>query len=182
MKTLNTIQTLCKIGRIFSKFIFICCIVGLCGCAIGAVAMFVGVEALEIGGVTLHSILETEANISVGTVMAAIVVGATLCTGEFFVARKACSYFENELKAGTPFTAEGAKELLHLGISTIWIPLVAVLAAQVAQGVIAQFVQDVEKLSLDGFESVALGVMFIFMSLLCKYGAECNIENGENDS
>lgn len=76
--------------------------------------------------------------------MAAIAVGAILCAGEFFVARKAYRYFGNELKPGTPFTAEGAKELLHLGFSTVWIPLVAVLTAQVAQGVTAQFVQDVE--------------------------------------
>lgn len=114
--------------------------------------------------------------------MAAIAVGAILCADEFFVARKACRYFGNELKPGTPFTAEGAKELLHLGVSTVWIPLVAVLTAQVAQGVTAQFVQDVEKLDLDGFGSVALGVMFIFMSLMCKYGVECNEKNVENDS
>ena len=59
MKTLNTIQTLSKIGKIFSKFIYICCIIGICGCAVGTVAMLIGTEVLKIGGVSLHSILET---------------------------------------------------------------------------------------------------------------------------
>lgn len=178
MKTLDTIQAFSKIGKIFSKFIYICCIIGICGCAVGAVAMFIGADTLKLGGMTLHSILETEANVSIGTIMAAIVVGAILCIGEFFVARESYRFFENELKAGTPFTAEGAKELLHLGVSVIWIPIVAVVLAQVAQGVIEQLMPNVEKLSLDGADSVALGVMFIVMSLLCRYGAECR-EVGE---
>lgn len=38
--------------------------------------------------------------------------------------------------------------------------------------------QGVEKHSLGSFDSVTLGVMFIFMSLLCSYGAECR-EDGE---
>lgn len=179
MKTLNAIQTLSKIGKIFSKIIYYCCIAGLCGCAIGIFAMLIGAQTVKIGGVTLHSILESEANTSTGTVWASIAAGAILCLGEFFVSRMACRYFENELKAGTPFTAEGAKELLHLGISIIWIPIVSAVLAQVARGVIAQFMENVEKLSLDSFDSVALGVMFIVMSLLCKYGAECN-ESSEN--
>lgn len=180
MKALKTIQTFSEVGKIFSKFITICCIIGMCGCAAGAAALLLGAQTLKLGGVTLHSILETQANVSVGTIWAAIIAGAILCAGEFLVARMAYRYFDNELKAGTPFTAEGAKELLQLGISVIWIPLVALVLAQVAQGVIAQFIPDVEKLSLDGFNSVVLGVMLIAMSLLCAYGAECR-ENREND-
>lgn len=180
MKTLNTIQTLSKIGKILSQIIYICCIIGICGCVVGAAAMLVGADTLKLGGITLHSILETKASVSVGTVMAAISVGAILCIGEFFVARMAYRYFENELNAGTPFTMEGAKELLHLGISAIWIPIVSGVLAQVAQGVIAQIMQDVEKLSLDGIDSVALGAMLIFTSLLCKHSAKCR-ESDEDD-
>lgn len=35
-----------------------------------------------------------------------------------------------------------------------------------------RLMENVEKLSLDGFDSVMLGVLFIFMSLLCRCGAE----------
>lgn len=172
MQTLEIIQTFSKVGKIFSKFIYICCIIGVCGCAVGTVAMLVGTDTIKFGGVTLHSILETEVNVSVGTVWATIAVVAILCIGEFFVARMAYCYFENELNAGTPFTMEGAKELLHLGISAIWIPVLSGVLAQVAQGVIARLMEDVEKLSIDGIDSVALGAMLILVSLLCKHGAK----------
>ncbi len=179
MKTLNTIQTLCKIGKILSKIVYICCIVGFCGCAVGVIAMIIGADAaIKLGGITLKSILETEADVSIGTIWAAITVGTILCVGEFFVARTAHGYFTNELNAGTPFTLSGAKELLHLGISTIWIPLASLLLAQIAQGIFAQCMESVEKLNLDGSDSLVLGVAFIITSLLCKHGAELN--NSEN--
>ncbi len=172
MKTLDTIQTLSKTGKVLSKIVYICCIVGLCGCGVGIVALLIGAETLKLGGVTLHGILETEAGVSTGTVWAAIAAGMILCIGEFFVSRMAYRYFENELNAGTPFTMDGAKELLHLGISVIWIPIVTAVLAQIAHGVIDQFMENVEKLNLDGFDSVMLGVMLIIASVLCKYGAE----------
>lgn len=172
MRALHTIQILSKIGKVFSKIISICCIVGVCGCAVGALAMLVGMETLKLGGVTLHSILKTEAGVSEGTVWAVIIAGCILCIGELALSRRAHRYFENELKAGTPFTAEGAKELLQLGVSVIWMPLVSMVLAQVARGVIAQLMENVEKLSINGFESVALGVMLIVTSVLCRYGAE----------
>ena len=39
MNTLKTIQTLSKIGRILSKIVYICCVVGFCGCIIGIVSL-----------------------------------------------------------------------------------------------------------------------------------------------
>lgn len=172
MKTLNTIQILSKIGKVISKIISICCIVGLCGCVVGFAAILIGDKALKIGGVTLKNILETEAGIGMGTVWAAIAVGAILCIGGYFVSRLFYRYFKNELAIGTPFTFDGAKELMHLGISVIWIPIVTSALAQIAQNVIAQFMASVEKIDLDGFESVTLGVMLIVASLLCRLGAE----------
>lgn len=179
MKTLQTIQTLSMIGKVLSKMISIACIVGMAGCAVGVVAVSLGGEVLKFGGMTLHGILEAEGSISIGTVWAAIAVGAILCLGEFFLSRMACRYFENELAAGTPFTVDGAKELLHLGISAIWMPLVTIILAQVARGVIAQCMEKVAPFDLSGYGSVALGVALLVASLLCRYGAEC--EKGEND-
>ncbi len=180
MKTLNTIQTLSKIGKVFSKIVYICCIVGFCGSAVGIIAMLIGGEAIKLGGVTLHNIFESEANVSIGTVWAAIAVGIIFSIGEFFVSRMSYRYFDNELKAGTPFNEDGAKELLHLGISVIWIPIVTAVLAQVAQEVISQFMEASDKIQIECFDSVALGVMFIIMSLLCKYGAEK--ENGKTEA
>lgn len=180
MKTLNTIQTFSKIGKLLSKIIYICCIVGFIGCIVGIIAMLIGSHAAKISGTTLHSVLASEAGSSVGTLSVAIAAGLILSVGEFFVARMAYRYFSNELNAGTPFTLEGANELMHLGISVIWIPLVSIILTQIAQEVIAQFMENVELLSLDGYGSVMLGVAFIIMSLLCKCGAEL-VKSSSND-
>lgn len=172
MKTLNTLQILSKVGKVLSKIAYIFSIIGICGCGIGLAATLFGAETLKFGGVTLHSMLESQAGISYGTVYAALSAWLILCIGELFVSRMAYRYFENELNAGTPFTADGANEMLHFGISAIWIPIVAQVLAQVAHGIIDQLMENVDKLSLSGFDGVALGVTFIVVSLLCKYGAE----------
>lgn len=180
MKTLNIIQRLCKIAKIFSKIVYVCCIVGFVGCVVGAVAMAFGVHMAEIKGFSLKSILQNEAGVAEGTIWAAIAVGAVLCVGEFFVARKAYAYFANELLEGTPFTMTGAKELLRLGISAVWIPVASVLSAQIVQAIIAQFFEGVESIALDSFESIATGIMLIVCSLLCRYGAELRDEKRES--
>ena len=84
-------------------------------------------------------------------------------------------YFKNELKAETPFTLVGAKGLL-LGILTLAIPTGCAVAGSIVEGIIAGFMQ-VEKaeamdIYFDNAASIALGIMFILGSLLCRYGAE----------
>lgn len=91
----------------------------------------------------------------------------------FLNLRKSIS--KNELKAETPFTLVGAKGLL-LGILTLAIPTGCAVAGSIVEGIIAGFMQ-VEKaeamdIYFDNAASIALGIMFILGSLLCRYGAE----------
>ena len=85
-------------------------------------------------------------------------------------------YFKNELAAGTPFTTEGASELLRLGICTICVPLGAIVVAQTCNALARQCLANVAEIQIDGGAPVVLGVAFIIMSLVCKYGAE--LKNG----
>lgn len=183
MKSLKTIQTLSKIGKILSKIVYICCMIGFIGYAVGLVAISIGGTTIKLDGAALNDILSNEA-ISTGTALAALVGGLILCVGEYIVARMAYHYFDRELNAGTPFTLEGAKELMHLGISAIWIPIVCAVLAQVAQGIIGAIMENVEALTIDGGDSVELGIMLIVVSLFCRYGAELagNQAKNEQDS
>ena len=55
MKSLNTIQTLSKIGRILSRVAFILAVVGFCGCIAGVLSLSLGAgNLIKLGGVTLH--------------------------------------------------------------------------------------------------------------------------------
>lgn len=179
MKTLKIIQTLAKVGKILSKIVFICCIVGLCGCVIGILALVIGGSAAEASGTTLQALLQKETDISLGSVWAAIFVGIFLCIGELIVSKLALNYFEHELEQGTPFSLDGAKELLHLGIHSIWIPIAATVAAEIAQGIICALCESVERVKLDSDGSITTGVMLIVVSLLCKCGAQLLQEKNE---
>lgn len=172
MKTLKIIQTLAKIGKVLSKIVYICCIVGAVGCLAGIVSLAVGQETLKLGGVTLHTLLKDEAGIELGTIWASIIVGLFLCVGEITVAKLAENYFSHELKAGTPFTTEGAKELLRLGIYTAAVSVLSVILAKIAQNIICLLAENVEPLSIGSGENVGLGITFIVIALLCRYGAE----------
>lgn len=176
MKTLKTIQTLSKIGKILSKIVFICCIVGFCACIAGAVGIAVGGRTLKLGGVTINSFIMSEAGIGTGAVYSAIVSGAILCAGEGVLAKFAEHYFGRELSDGTPFNIAGAKELLRLGILTICIPLGTRIIAEIIVAMFSEFMAGAEPISFDNGGSVALGVMFIIMSLVCRYGAELRAE------
>lgn len=171
-KTLKTIQTLSKIGKIVSKIVFICCIVGFVACLVSLVLGVGTGELVRLGGVSIRGILEEQAGISVGTVYAATAVGLLLCAGEAVVAKYAELYFKHELQAGTPFTMDGAGELLRLGILTIVIPLAATVAASVTYEILAQYLPDVADFQMENGGSVGTGILFIIMSLLCRLGAE----------
>lgn len=172
MKTLNTIQKLSKIGKVLSKIVFIFCIVGFCGCIVGILSMALGAPTLKNGGVTLESMLNTEADVTIGTVYAAMATGMILCAGEAVLAQFAEHYFKRELADGTPFSFGGAKEMQRLGILTICIPIGTQIVAEIVYAVMEQTMRGVAPLRLDNAGSIALGVMFLVVSLICKYGAE----------
>lgn len=172
MKTLNTIQKLSKIGKVLSKIMFIFCIIGFCGCIVGILSMALGAPTLEFGGVTLESILNMKAEVTVSTVYAAMAAGMILCAGEAVLAKFAEHYFKRELADGTPFTLDGAKEVQRLGILTICIPIGTQFIAEIVYAVMEQAVRGVAPMSLSNDASVALGVMFLVLSLICRYGAE----------
>lgn len=181
MKTLNTIQILSKIGKILSRISYICCLIGVIVCAVGLAGLpFADRGIFKIGGVTIYGLIANRTGIDLVCLYPAITGAIILCIGYVVLSKTAENYFTHELTAGTPFTKDGANEMLRLGILTVCIPLGCMLLAEIVSGIIAGFLNcnDVLKLENDG--SVALGIMFIFMSLLCKYGAECK-ENSENN-
>lgn len=174
MKTLNTIQTLAKIGKILSKIIYVCCIVGFCGCIVSIVSLAIGAETFKLGGITVHSMIENKAGMNLPTLYASMAVGLLFCAAEAVLCKFAEIYFKNELADGNPFTLRGAKELMRLGILTIAIPLGTVIICSIGISIADNVYYGIDKLSIGEFSSVGLGVMMIVLSLFCRYGAELN--------
>ena len=181
MKSLQTIQTLSKIGKILSKIIFICCTIGAVGCAIGMASLpFADTGVLKIGGVTIHGLIVNRAGIDLNSLYPLMTGAMIVCIGQTILAKFAENYFTHELAVGSPFTVDGAKELLRLGILTICIPLGCLIAAEIVSGIMAGFLNCDDLLKIENADSVILGVMFIIMSVLCRYGAE--LEMGKNSA
>lgn len=178
MKTLNSIQTLSKIGKILSKIVFIFGIIGAACSAVGMVCLpFSDTEILKIGGVTLHGLIVNQAGVELNGMYSLLSGTLIVCVGQAVTAKIAERYFAHELAEGTPFTVFGAKKLMNLGIVTICVPLGTMILAQIISSIVAEFAGCGEIFKLDGGDSVALGVMFIVMSLLCRYGAELREKN-----
>ena len=177
MKSLITIQKLSKSGKILSKIAFIFSVIGFCGCIAGLLSLSFGNGGLiKIGGVTLHGLIFKDYGYNIKSITATLSGWMIVCAGEAVLAKFAEVYFKNELKAETPFTLSGAKELLRLGILTLTIPTGCAVVGSIVEGIIAGFMK-VEKTSamdmyFDNEASIVLGIMFILGSLLCRYGGE----------
>lgn len=184
MKSLKTIQTLSKMGKTLSKIAFIFAIIGFCGCIAGLISLnFDSGSLIKIGGVTLHGIIDNDSGYNIESIGTALAAWLIICAGEIVLAWFANQYFTNEQMAGTPFTQSGATELKRLGILTICISLGTSMVADIVQEVVAgmlnvtaDFATDI---CVDNEASVALGIMFIVISLLCRYGAE--LEESKED-
>lgn len=177
MKTIETIQTLSKIGKVLSKICYILGLIGAIGCAVGLVSLpFADPGVFKIGGVSIHSLIVNNAGIDLTSLYPAMTGAMIQCIGQLLLAKNAEKYFAHELAAGTPFTQDGAKELLRLGILAICLPLGCLILAEIVSGILAGFLNCGDLLKLENSGSVTLGIMFIVISILCRYGAEQKAE------
>lgn len=175
-KSLKTVQTLAKVGKIIAKILSIFCIIGAVGASVGFVALL-GVQALTpdnssgFGGI-FRSVLDLSLDYAIlGCIFAVI-----SCVGEFILCRYAVKYFDNELAAGTPFTHEGAKEILRLGILAIAIPMAISIAEGIVFGIFLLFSANISDVDMGGSTSIGTGIMLIVASFVFKYGADLTEE------
>lgn len=171
MESLKIIQIISKIGKIISKIIYICCIVGICGAIIGIISLMVADEILISYGYNLKDLMKDN-NVSLGNSYTALVVALIYCIGEIIISKYSTKYFENELDAGTPFTLSGSKELFNLGIIQIGVTIASLMLVSIAQSIMAKLLDDVTTIEFD--LTIGLGITFIVISLICKYGSELN--------
>lgn len=177
MNTAHTLQKLSKLGKILSKIAFICAVIGFVGCIVGiASSLFGSGPILKLGGVTLYGPVSGSPSGSIRGVCAALSGWLVICAGEAVLAKFAERYFSNVLKAETPFTFAGAKELLRLGILTAAIPSGCAVLGDIVQGVVSGFLRVTADGAMDVYTdceaAFVLGMAFILGSLLCRLGAE----------
>lgn len=166
MNTLRTIQKVFRAARIICQILFICCIVGVCLSMAGAVSLALDAPSLKIGGVSIAGLVEREEGISRQGMVTLCLSGACQVAALGVLAWLGRNYFRREEKDGTPFSRESAVQLRHLGIHSIWVPVVARVVAEV-------LCLNLPGNTLSTIRTPASwGVMLIILSLVCQYGAE----------
>ncbi|MCQ2481666.1 MAG: hypothetical protein MJ121_06070 [Clostridia bacterium] len=172
-QSLKVLKVFATIAKILSKIVYVCSIIGVCFCGVGALSFFAGLtHSFKIGGMEIMPLISDASGISTKELCATLIAGALVCAGQIVVSKYAYQFFDNELKAGTPFTFEGAKELLRLGIITAAVPLACQTISEIVIGIVKFAAEMPENISYDSEGSVTAGVMCILISFILKYGAE----------
>ena len=173
-KSLKTVQTVCKVCKVLAEIAFVLFVVIVA--LMLAAAIFTGTgnfDALLSSGALILDDAIMYSGAAQEYVVAICVAIIIVFSAEAVVAKFINVYFKHELKAGTPFTFEGAKEMLRLGIITIAVPAGASLVATIVFGIMAAG-SGVD--SEFNFEiSLGLGLMFLALSPLLKHGTELRL-------
>lgn len=173
-KNLETIQKVFGVFKILSRVFMILCFVAAGLTLVSGIMVLAGsnVPIMKIGGVSIYLPVFFDAkDLAFGTenigwiILTAFV--ATLCEGILFAF--AHHYFEVEGKEGTPFTENGAKLTLKLGITAMILSVVS----SAVQGIIYEIMKYSELIEeFSNTWGVTLGVAMILFSLIIRYGAD----------
>ena len=180
MKSLKTIQTIYKIAKVISEIVLICSIVTLSLSALGmALTAVYGAPMLEAADMKFF-LMDEGYQFTVPEIYCVFSLGIIMSAASIVVSKFAYRYFVGELKAGTPFTLEGAKELKTLGILAI--------AVSISSSIVSAIIIEICKkangygigfdVGLGGY--ISIGITFLILSVIFKCGAEMIGEKGEN--
>lgn len=177
MKTLDTIQKTCKVFHTLAKVAMSLAFVWAGFNLVGAICSIIWYNIGEIpGGIVEDLLFEENGGLfkSIGVFLGDFVIGVTDGILFFFAAR----YLKKELADGTPFTLDGAKKVMNLGIKTIVMPLVAVVICAVIYACFDISLYD----KMSNASAIVLGVALILVSFILQHGAELREEkkNEEN--
>ncbi len=171
---LRSIQIVFKIAKVlYTIGLVVVLILGAASVA-GFLDMATGAGTFYIGGLKIPSpteIFGADLNTSyflLGYVFFNVIISAVLT----FLTVK---YINHELKDGTPFTFDGAKELFRLGVISIILLFIAFISSSVAAdswvGIGLAEVFDAAK-SSNVISSIAEGIAMIILAFIFKYGAQ----------
>ena len=167
-KTLSNILIVFKVARIVAKVIFILCLIGGIGSLIGLVClpMASGLLALDIVAAE---------GIDIASAYLGCLISVIVCSGEAVMAFLAERYFKNVLRAGTPFTFDGAKEVFRLGVASIIVSVAVSVLTGILTAIVLLFAYPtVIESDFNVSISLSTGLFFMFLSMLFKHGAELN--------
>lgn len=172
MNTLRIIQKLSKTGQILSQIMFACSVAGICISIICILLLITDIQIPGIKVMTMDVFPLAMPKINDRSTYAAMTAMMIFCTGEAVLSKSAELYFRHELKDGTPFCFSGAKNMQRLGVLTVIIPVISQVLIEIANSAMEEKFTDAISFEINCGDSVILGIVFLFLSLIFRYGAE----------
>ena len=166
---LEKIQKVFGVFKILSQVFMIICFVAAGLALVSVILTLAGGNApiAKIGGVSIYLPVFFENEPVLGSEKACwvMVAGFVAAACEGILLAFAYRYFAIEQKEGTPFTENGAKLTLNLGIT-------AIVLSVVSSGIYGVMkISEISK-DLSNEWGVLLGVALILFSLIIRYGAD----------
>ena len=172
-KSLKTVQTVCKVCKVLAEIAFVMFVVIVALMLAAAILTGTGYfDTLVSSGALILDDAIMYSGAAQEYVVAICVAIIIVFSAEAVVAKFINVYFKHELKAGTPFTFEGAKEMLRLGIIAIAVPSAASVISAIYLTVVTA---DSGDWNFSVKISLGLGLMFLALSPLLKHGTELRL-------
>lgn len=174
MTKLEKIQKVMDVLKIITRIVLVLLIIG------ASLSIIAGIISLASPHSSFFSFLEklfieadlTLTNTERGTVLLLATIPLILY---IFLAFNTYKYFEKEIEEGTPFTLNGAKMVLRLGIIYIVIDLVSDILVAIFESIFTFSQGKIESIS-----SFEVGLCLLFFSLIFSYGSDL-LEKRDNN-
>lgn len=165
------LQRIQKIFRVFyalARAAKILCIVGASVCAVSALCVLTEAQGGQVFGLFGEPVRLFSGAADRKQAVVELAAAAIQLIADAILFALAQSYLKAERADGTPFTEQGAGRLKALGIHCIWIPLVAIVIAEVIA--VSQGLPDAGEIG--NSSEVITGIILILASGIFRYGAE----------
>lgn len=171
MESLETVNAVHKLLGIISRIIFVCSILLMVICFVGMVCVpTVFDSSMTIDGEAVKLVVERESGETTGTIIANLIKGMLCGLFSTIIAGAVCKYCKLVKEAETPFDDKAAGKLFSCGIVyfVFWCLVnIVISVTEVAVEALMHEAVDVDKLGVP-----LLGVVFIFVSYILRYGIE----------
>lgn len=177
--TIKYIQTIVKILYVISVISAIVCSILAACCILGMIfaknlyveSQMLSVLDIQVGKIAQYFLGRFHIS-RYGELLATLSIGVVMSVSQAFFFTYAISVFSSELRTGHPFTTKVAKNIFLLGVLKIVIPLIATLFAILLEVVLSHIWHEEYHFYYGHLHYIGSGFLYIFISLLCFFGAE----------
>ena len=174
MKTLDKLQKLARIGKIVSRIFLFASIFCVTVSIIALMAVLLsGDLSGDVKDFTISGLMKDSSKLASLDIVIYIIALAVYFIGHTYLWNSAYRYFAVAVESGTPFKADNSSNLMKLGIATILFPAIFELLTLVLLNFATEHVFNGSLImDYNPSSTFSLGIMIIFASVICRYGAE----------